>query len=112
MTRDEVSPDLRAFAWAMNQTVARIAVIFHGVAMMLFGCQAFLIPSRWLDIPTRVFGVMAGFLSIGILVMHYSCGPPTAMVHARKPAVPYPSSTYEQAPPPTGSFRLERKFGN
>lgn len=67
---DEVSPELRTFAWALNQTMARIAVIFHGVAMMLFGCQAILTPSRWLEVPTRVFGVVAGVLSIGILVMH------------------------------------------
>jgi hypothetical protein len=66
----ELSTDLRAAAWSMNQNLARIAVVTHSAAMVLIGTQLLSGRTRRIEILMAVVGVVAGVLSLGVLVVH------------------------------------------
>lgn len=67
---DGLSRDLQGFAWAFNQTMARIAVVVHGVAMLLFSLQSSNSGSPKIEAAFRGIGGLAGILTIGILIVH------------------------------------------
>jgi hypothetical protein len=67
---ESLSPDLRAFAWALNQTLAAVAVVAHAGAMILFGLRPFVGAARRLEGAVRGLGLLAGCLALGILIVH------------------------------------------
>lgn len=62
--------DLISFAWALNQTLATVAVVFHATAMITFGLQPLCFHRIRMGDTFRIIGCITGLLTLGILVIH------------------------------------------
>lgn len=67
---EDFSRDLHGFAWAFNQTMARIAVVVHAIAMLVFSLQSSRSQSPKIEGTFRAVGGIAGIVTVGILIVH------------------------------------------
>jgi hypothetical protein len=66
----ESTAELRSLGWFTNQNLARLAVVLHGVVMLLFSLDLVITRPSKSAAALAVLGLLCGIFSTGILIVH------------------------------------------